>query len=123
MKKINSGYSYVCATADQVEALADEMDQMVKRYGWQDRTTMPWPGVKMTVAEITKNMREYRNCTKGSKLYLIDLANGLVDIMNAWEQQELEPKLTIRLLNSGKVRQVGMELANELIAEGHAVAV
>lgn len=123
MEKLKGGYGYIRATVQQVETLADEMDRLVEKYGWQERTVMPWAGVKMTVAEITRNMRDYSKCTKGSKLYLIDLANGLVEIMNAWERQELEEKTEIRLKNSGKVVKVGVEMALEFIKEGYAEAV
>lgn len=119
MEKLTSRYT----TAQAVLTLADEMDSMVKKYGWQDRTVCPWPGVKMTVADITRNMRGYSQCTTGSKLYLIDLANGLVDIMNAWEAYEMEPKLTIRSKKNGKVRTINAEIARELINEGYADAV
>ncbi len=123
MNKLNSGYSYIRVTAAEVSALADEMDQMVQRYGWQDRTVMPWSGVKMSVAEITRNMRDFSRCSKGSKLYLIDLANGLVDIMNAWEEHELEPKMEVRNVRTGKVLKVGVEMGRMLIVEGCVVAV
>ena len=122
MEKLKSGYSYIRVTAEDIDALADEMDRMVERYGWQDRTVMPWAGVKMSVAEITRNMRDYRRCSKGSKLYLIDLANGLVDIMNAWEAHELEPKMQIRTKN-GKVHTLSVEMAQLMIAEGCAEAI
>lgn len=123
MKKLNNGYSYIRVTAEEVEALANEMDQMVERYGWQGRTIMPWPGVKMTVSQITAQMRDFRKCTKGSKLYLIDLANGLVDIMNAWEGQELAPKMDIRLKHNGRVLTVDVEFGEYLIADGCAEVV
>jgi len=123
MEKLKSGYTYIRVTTQDVETLADEMDSMVERYGWQDRTVTPWPNVKMTVAEITRNMRDYSKCTKDSKFYLIDLANGLVDIMNAWEAHELEPKTEIRVKKSGKVIKVGLDMAQELISEGFAEAI
>lgn len=119
MEKLTSRYT----TAQAVLTLADEMDSMVKKYGWQDRTVCPWPGAKMTVADITRSMRGYSQCTAGSKLYLIDLANGLVDIMTAWEAHELEPKLTIRSKKNGTVRTINAEIARELINEGYADAV
>lgn len=123
MEKLKSGYSYIRVTAEDVEALADEMDQMVERYGWQDRTVMPWPSIKMTVAEITRNMRDYRRCTRDSKFYLIDLANGLVDVMNAWEAHELEPKMQIRNKKNGKICTISADIARDLIKEGYAEAV
>lgn len=111
------------ATASDVEALANEMDQMVQRYGWQDLQVMPWTGVQMTVYQITREMRDYRKCTEGSKSYLISLANGLVDILNAWEAHELEPKIRVRNLKTGKVCAIREEIARELISDGYAEAV
>jgi hypothetical protein len=117
MEKLNAGYSYIRATAQEVEALADEMDRMVQKYGWQDRTVMPWAGVQMTVAEITRNMRDYSECTRDSKIYLIDLANGLVPIMNAWEKQELTG-IKLRSLKTGKVVKVDPEMADLYLDNG-----
>lgn len=122
MKKLRNGH-YIMATAQEVNALADEMEGKVKQYGWEARTVMPYSGCPMEVTQIIREMREYAVCTTGSKYYLIALANGLVDIMNAWERQELEPKIEIRLHNSGKVVKVGAEMVQELISEGYAEAV
>ena len=115
MEKIKGVYG----VADKIYALADEMEVKVHQYGWEDRTVMPWAGCSLKVTDIIRDMRDYWRCTSGSKAYLVSLANGLVDILNAWEAHELEPKVTVRT-KGGKVRRISAEMAQEFIAVGLA---
>lgn len=78
---------------------------MVNKYGWQDRMVYPY-SFGMKVTKILEDMNDFDRCTSGSKEYLVSLFNGLVDILNAWERDELEEKIEVRIITSGKVIKI-----------------
>ena len=121
MTRLNNG-TYNMATAKDVAVFIDEANALIEKYGWQDRTVMPY-SYPEKVTKIVNELRDYSRCTTGSKHYLIALANGLADILEAWERHELEPKLTIRSKKTGKIVEVSFEIAQELIEDGYAEAV
>lgn len=121
MTRLKSG-NYLIASVREVEAFISEAEDMIERYGWQERTVTPY-STPEKVTKIVNELRDYDGCTYGSKLYLLALANGLAEIMEAWERHELEEKITIRVKRSGKIVKVGVELAREFIEEGLAEAV
>ncbi len=121
MNRLKNG-RYLIASAREVEAFISEAEGMIERYGWLERTVTPY-SVPEKVTKIVNELRHYDGCTHSSKLYLIALANGLAEIMEAWERHELEEKTTIRVKRSGKIVQVGVELAREFIEEGLAESV
>ena len=78
-------------------------DRMVKVYDWEDKITHPYPNVPMRVSQILDECRDFDNCTDGTQEYLICLADGLRERMEAWERYELAPKITVRVKKSGKL--------------------
>ena len=68
------------------------------------------------VTKIVNDFREFDRCTSGSKCYLIELVNGLADILNAWERTELAPK--VRMLIRGKVKDVPLDWAEDYLELG-----
>ena len=107
MEKLRNGkFIHQIATAEEVATFVSEADAMIEKYGWQDKTVSPY-GWAEKVSKVIDTIRDYPRCTFGSKQYLINLANGLVDILAAWEKQELEPKLRVRLVRNGKVVEFG----------------
>ena len=70
-----------------------EAAAMVDKYGWHDRTVMPWSWVE----KITK--------------IIDDVANGLTDIMNHREQTELNG-VTIKNLKTGKTFKVDKDMVD-----------
>ena len=106
----------------QVDSFVKEAERMVQEYGWQERTVHPY-SFPMKVTKIVDDLKDYERCTSGSKLYLIGLANGLAEIMNAWEEQEKAPKIRVMVLDSGKVIEIEEDFARQLINEGICKAV
>lgn len=91
--------TYRKSDVNERKAFLAEAVRMVEAYGWQERTVMPY-SYPVRVTKILNDFAEFDRCTSGSKCYLIALVNGLVDILNAWEQQEQKPKA--RFLVNGK---------------------
>jgi len=91
---------------------------MVKKYGWYNRTVRPYSwDVKVT--KILHEVADYGKCTKCSQSYLNSLANGLVEIMNAWEEYELEDEVMVEL-TTGEVKTVKRSVADLFIGAGTA---
>lgn len=110
---------YRKCTADDRAAFLAEAERMISEYGWQDMSVHPY-GYPVKVTKILNDFRDFDICTKGSKEYLILLVNGLAEIMNAWEDYEMEPKVTIRVIENGKTVETDEKMARLLIAEGAA---
>ena len=114
LKKITDNYF----KREQVFAYIAEMERMVNKYGWHDMIVHPYPNCPLKVTKILSDLRDYDNCTKGSKEYLVTLANGLADILNKWEEYENQPLVSVRVLKTGVVKMLREELANDMIAAG-----
>ena len=97
LKKID-GYN----KAAQVEAFVKEAEVMVDRFGWQEREVHPY-SYPVKVTKIISDLKDYGICTRGSQGYLVALANGLADIMNAWAEREDTPKVKVRVISSGNI--------------------
>lgn len=106
----------------EIAAFVVEAEEMVEKYGWQDRTVTPysWPE---KVTKLISDIKDYDLCTNGSRDYLKLLANGLVDRLNAWERYENLPKVRVRSLLTGNEAELVEELAKEMIEAGVCVAI
>ena len=123
MEKLRNGkFLHQIATNEEVASFASAANAMIEKYGWQDRKVWPY-SYPEKVTKIVNELKDFPACTFGSKQYLITLANGLADILEAWEKQELEPKLTIRIVRNGKIVECGEDIARQLIEDGVAEAV
>lgn len=85
LNELRSGYMRACGY--DVDAFVAEAERMIEQYGWQERTVHPY-SFPMKITKIIADLKDYDNCTSGSKDYLIALANGLAEIMNKWEEAE-----------------------------------
>jgi len=92
--------------------------RMVKKYNWYNRTVRPY-NYNEKVTKLLHEIADYGHCTKGSQGYLNSLANGLGDIMNAWEKFELEDDVTIEQVD-GTVLTVKRSIAEMCIEAGTA---
>lgn len=101
LNKITGRYNH----RTQVMAYITEAERMISKYGWQNMVVHPH-SYAMPITEIIGYLKDYDICTEGSREYAIQLANGLADIMNAWEAHELAPKKTCRIIKSGKVVKI-----------------
>ena len=102
--------------------LIDEAERMIAKYGWEERTVYPY-SFPMKVTKIIAECKDFDICTSGTREYLVQLANGLVPILNAWEDHENRPKIDVRILATGKIVSVEKDIGMVFIEEGLAVAV
>lgn len=119
LNKIEGRYNWYA----QVEAFVLEAEKMVEAYGWEDEIVHPYANCPIKVTKIIADLKDFDRCTNGSQEYLIQLANGLADILNKWEEHELQPKVKVRSLKGGKIHEVTQEWADILIKDGLAEAI
>ena len=95
-----------------------EIESMIAKYGWDNETSCPF-GDSMKFSEILKCLKEdeYENCTKGSQLYLIELANGFMNVLEARERYELAPKVTV-ISPKGKTSRVTEDMLDFYLENG-----
>lgn len=103
--------------------LLDEVkkaEALIERYGWQGMTIAPY-GHAEPLMKYIGWMKDYGNCTTGSKEHLIAIWNGLAGILNAWEQSELEKTVRCLILSGkhkGEERMYSPWMAELLVEEG-----
>lgn len=106
--------------AAMLEAQVAEAEQMIERYRWQKMTISPYGHAEPLMRYIGW-MKDYRNCTDGSKDTLIAVWNGMADILNAWEQSEKERTVKVVILtgkHKGEERMYSPWMADMLLEEG-----
>ena len=94
----------------------EEARAMVKKYGWEEKTVCPWENISVKVTEIIDQVADYDNYSCDSKFYLQDYANGLVNILNKWEEFENEPK--VKIMYNGKTLTVTKSIAEDIVKVG-----
>ena len=122
LEKLRTGkYVDKIATVDEVNSFVEEAERMVRIYGWEERTVTPW-SVPEKVTKTISYIADYQHCTFSSKQLLIKLANGLADVMNAWERTEIEG-VQVRVIKTGKIVKVMPEDAEMYVELGIGEAV
>jgi len=94
-----------------------DAENMIEKYGWQEKTVMPY-SFPVKVTKIINDLKDFDRCTESSQQYLISLANGLVPILNSWEKHEQAEKVEVRIKSSGKIIKIAredFEMFSELI--------
>lgn len=104
-------------SADNVRDLVIDLKRIVAKFGWENEVVHPWAGCPMKIGKIIEDISSYKNCTNGTKEYLVDMANGLVRILNAWIEHE-KNGVWVRILESGKMAKVEKDFAEELVKMG-----
>ena len=84
----------------------EKAEGIIERYGWQDKVVHPYPNCPIKASKIINDCKDYDICTDGSRTYLIDLANGFNNILESWVRYEETPKVTVRILKSGKIAHI-----------------
>lgn len=92
-------------SAEAVMAFIKDAEEMINKYGWQDKTVTPY-SFPVKVTKIIDDLKDYTRCTEGSQDYLISLANGLPRILNKWEEYENTPKIKVKIKKSGKIIEI-----------------
>lgn len=101
---------------NQVKEFVKEADRMVNLYGWGDRSTFPYR-FAVPVVDTINELREFDKYTKASQAYLVSLANGFADVLNAWEKNAKEQQLErVYCLNKD-----GHQLGNYTKSEAESV--
>lgn len=120
LKKLEMGTYRMPSETERAEFVR-EAESMIEKYGWENRTVMPWAGTELRIVKIIEDLKAYDECTRSSKEYVVILVNGLADTMNAWESHELEIKFSVRSVKTGKVLRLSADFATMLVEEGAAV--
>ena len=104
---------------EDIKPFVKEARRMIKEYGWEDRTMMPYCR-PVRIVRIIRDLEDYGICTESSRDILKEEADGLADIMNFWEAQQIGG-IDIKMLDTGEVyKHVHKELAKELVSKGFA---
>ena len=83
----------------------EEAEKTIIQNSWQDRKVHPY-GFAMPVSKIISDCKDFDRCTDGSKEYLMSLANGFKEILDAWVEHDLLPKIKVRIIKSGKIVEI-----------------
>lgn len=101
---------------EDVAEYVKEARRMVSTYGWEEKEVYPY-SYPEKVTKIIDMISDYPDCTTGTKYYLLDYANGLAKILNAWEDVELNGVL-VRNPRTGKVFKLKEDEAEFMVEEG-----
>lgn len=116
LQKIEKRYG----AAEMLEAQVAEAEQMIERYGWHKMTIAPY-GNAVPLMQCIGWMHDYRYCTTGSKEVLIDVWNGMADVLNAWEQSEKERTVRVEILSGnhkGEEIMISPQFVEMLLKDG-----
>lgn len=116
--------------AEQVDAFVKEARRMISEYGWEDETVFAY-SFPTKVTDMIDRLEDIWEYERSSKELIIAEVNGLVPIMNRWEQSAIEdansPQVTIRLtdktLKEGELVTLPERTAKQLIEWGVGEAV
>lgn len=104
-------------------AFVTEAEQIILKYGWQKKETRPYPNCPITAEKIVADCKDYDICTRGSREYLIMLAEGFRKILEAWVRYEEEPLIRVRITegdHAGDIKEIHKSLAELLVESGFA---
>lgn len=107
LKKIESRYF----VGEQMAELIKTAEGMIERYGWQDMTLTPY-GHAEPIMKVMGWLKDFDICTSGTKETLILIANGMADVLNAWEKHDAAKTIRVRLLtgkHKGEERMMSPE--------------
>lgn len=93
-------------TRKELMLFVSKADAIIKKYGWEHRKTHPYPNCPIDAIKIINDCKGYDKCTKCSQDYLLALATGFEEILNAWVEYEEAPKIKVRIKSSGKVVEI-----------------
>lgn len=113
MEKLRNGrFKYQMATADEVKKTVNEIKMILAKYGWGEKTVMPY-GYGIKLDNLVENWKDFERCTIDSQQIIISEINGTIDhVLNKWLKLEEEPKITVQLIN-GKTAKVAESIARQ----------
>lgn len=96
-------------TRKELMLFVSNAEAIIKKYGWEQRKTYPYPGCPMDAIKIINDCKSYDECTECSKDYLLDLATGFEKILNAWVKHKEAPKVKVRIKSNGNVVEINKD--------------
>jgi len=113
----NGKWNHQIATTEEVNEAVKEIKAMITKYHWEDKAVHPY-SYTMNIMELVESdgWKNFKQYTFSSKQLIISEINGLINILNRWEELELEEKITIKFIvgkNVGAVKKVAKSIANE----------
>lgn len=120
LQKIKRSYG----VAEELQEEVKKAEGLIEKYGWQNMTVAPW-GHAEPIMKIIGWLKDYSKCTQGTKEMLIQLWNGLADILNAWEKHEEERTVRCLVLRGKKKGEIWMcePWMAEMLAEDGSVEI
>lgn len=94
MEKLRYGkWSENMATAQEFSEKVEDIKEMVKAHGWENRKVCPY-GTWEKVSDLVAGWRNIRldEYSPSSKRILIVEVNGLIEILNIWESESGKEK-------------------------------
>ena len=106
-----------CPSSEDVRDFVFTVNRILDRYNWWDEVIHPWAGVPMKLSEIVEQVKSKSNWNEYNREYLIDLANGMARILDAWVEQE-KTGVWIQIKKTGKMSKLPRDFAEELVESG-----
>lgn len=118
MKTLRNGkWNTDVATAAEVAETLAELEAVIEKYGWQNRTLHIYSFSEKLV-DLVERWKDFSQCTFSSKQILISEINGAVEILTEWVKTAEEPK--VKVLSNGRVMVLPQSVAEFAISCGAA---
>ena len=105
---------------EEIQEYITTAEEMIAEYGWQDIEIHPWTFTSIKATKIINDLKDIDRCSYSSKVYLIQLANGMARELNAQERYEKLPRVKVIILESGEMKEFTEAVANDLVSWGIA---
>ena len=116
----NGRFKEYMATTEEVIKTVKEIKALVTKYHWEDKKFFGPYGEKTTVGEFINNdgFKNFNQYSFSSKGILISELNGFIEYcINPWEKLENEPKIAVKNLRTGIVKEYPKSIAEEIVAD------
>lgn len=115
IKQIEIELGYKMPSDEEFVRWSDDAAALIHKYDWENRSVWPW-NYPIPVTKIVNDIHDAAQYSFGSKWELYLLAKGLTDILNKWEETELN-SVMLKNLRTGKVFKISKESADEMMAD------
>lgn len=118
MKTLRNGkWNTDIATAAEVAEAVAELEAVIEKYGWQNRTIRIY-SFSDKLMSLIERWKEFSSYTFSSKQILISEINRTVEILTGWVKTAEEPK--VKVLSGGRVMVLPQSVAEIAINCGAA---
>ena len=85
MEKLRNGkWDSDKATAEEMAKAVNEIRGYINKYNWNNKVVFPY-GYGINIIEFLDGFADYKYCTSSSKSIMIQELNGLIKIVNTWQ--------------------------------------